>query len=284
MNIQRSIYFKGNTLKPYKLIKSEQVFIIKTIANNDSEEILKKTVGGNFFEEKIKLISRFEDSYVTIYRLNGTKEQLEDLKKNVRSKFENQIEYIGSTLEYQNSNAYQVYTGNIYIEFNESCPNHFCLKFLEENNLINKNSLNFGDNCFFCKPKTSLGIEIFNFCEKLLDLPEVNSCHPELVTELRAQKSYDIIYNREVDEKFLESLKEDWWLEQVSIKNAWKNSQGENTIIAVIDDGIELDHKAFKLKIMAFLPITLMTNMVHLLLALLVLQILMRWGWHPRQN
>ncbi len=243
MNTTRTVYFNGDLSKPYKLVESEQLFIIRTLKKENADKILKQTDWVKNQLHNIALVSQFSDSNVSIYRFHGSKEGKNKIKHQIRQAHSDKIEYIGSILEYSNSKVYQIYTGNIYLDFFDACTSEACLSFLQKHKLITKYPLHFGVNSYFCKTETPINKDIFTFCETLLQSSMVKCCHPELVTELRPQKSFQQVATTNT------KLPNDWWLKKTHTLQAWKITKGAGITIAIIDDGIEMKHPAFSKKI-----------------------------------
>ena len=85
------------------------------------------------------------------------------------------------------------------------------------------------------------GQKVFAIAERLLARKEVELCHPELVRRRRSRQAFP----------------QQWHLKQTniaghvvdqhaSVESAWALSDGSGTIIAVIDDGVDLEHEEFR--------------------------------------
>ena len=152
---------------------------------------------------------------------------------------------MGTLLQYDQSEVFQIYTGNIYLEFQDNLSYNKVKSLLAGLDVSVKRQINFARNAYFCVPQLAEVKNIFKYCEDLLNRTEVKCCHPELVTELRSESCR---FSRPV-KGHPSPLPKDWWLKKVDAKEAWKITKGKNVTIAIIDDGIEQCHRAFQYKI-----------------------------------
>ncbi|MGJ8743813.1 S8 family serine peptidase [Polaribacter sp.] len=241
----KSVFFNGNLDKPYHLEESEALFVIRVKKNEDPIAIFKSIPFLKNVLAKIELKTSFPQSNVYIFKCLSAEEGFKDAVKLAIKEAKNPgVIYVGSVLEYAKTGIYQIYTENIFIKFFDTTTNEFIVNFFKTHHLENKRSLNFGENVFFVELIESIGREIFPFCEHLLTLPEVECCHPELVTKLQDPfKNFNDASVSPID------LEKDWWLQRTKVHEAWQVTKGKGITIAVIDDGLEMSHKAFRSKI-----------------------------------
>ena len=98
---------------------------------------------------------------------------------------------------------------------------------------------------------------MFGLAERLLDEEAVELCHPELVRRLRERVAFPQqwhlrktnIGGRTIDQS-------------ANVEAAWALSEGEGVTIAIIDDGVDIDHEEFRSagKIVAPCDVTRKTN------------------------
>ena len=156
-------------------------------------------------------------------------------------KTEPELKFAGRSLEDANSGEPVIYTENIFIKFKDSISLDACEAILKTHNLSIKKKVEYAENAYFVSAPEGTGLEIFQLAETLLDLPEVELCHPEVVRERKS--------------KFIH--RNQWHLKQTTISsinvNAHANiepahaiTQGEGVVIAIMDDGVDIDHIEFK--------------------------------------
>ncbi len=241
----RSVFFNGNLNAPKRLEESEDLFVLRVQNGLDPINVLSSIKNVNAHLNKFQMLADFPGSDAYVFRCNQNEEGLRDeIKKWVKASDSKEVDYIGSVFNYYNTNIFQIYTENIFLKFHSTVSTSEIENFLAERHLVVKRPIHFGDKVFFIEAEVSLGRNIFEFCEELLHHGEVEYCHPELVTRLRP-----VIREQSVLGKTSAQLDKDWWLERTGAFKAWEKTRGEGTIIAVIDDGLEMKHRAFANKI-----------------------------------
>jgi subtilisin family serine protease len=133
-----------------------------------------------------------------------------------------------------------VYTENLFTKFADDLEPAHCEEVIRAAGLSIKRPLTYAANAFFVAGEEGIGQEVFARAEELLERDEVDFCHPELVRKIG----------------WNEASAEQWHLQATSIDGtsvdahanvtaAWELSQGEGVVIAVIDDGVDIDHIEF---------------------------------------
>lgn len=220
----------------------------EAVFSEEGKDILKKfDVEAEFPEADITVLQAKEDP---------TKAVLRDAARSVLNA-EPEVRFAGRVLVENESNKPVLYTENFFIKFWDTVTADRCEEIIKENNLSIKQKLDFATNAYFAGAPENTGLEVFQIAEFLLQLPEVELCHPELIRK----KGLKGIHASQ------------WHLKKTIIKGikinahvhadiAHQLSQGENVVIAVIDDGVDIDHVEFNLpgKITASRDVTLNTN------------------------
>jgi subtilisin family serine protease len=134
-----------------------------------------------------------------------------------------------------------IYTENIFVKFEDDAKESACRAALRKAKLEVRRPLPFARNAFYVAGAEGIGRRIFEVADGLLDRSEVEFCHPELVREparkaiharqwhLKRQTIGGVAYDAHVD-----------------VEGAWGTTQGEGVTIAVIDDGVDIDHEEFR--------------------------------------
>lgn len=157
-------------------------------------------------------------------------------------KTEQELRFAGRVLLDPNTNAPVLYTENIFIKFLDIVKAEECEKILAAENLTIKERAEYAKNAFIVSAPEGTGLKIFDIANALLQKKEVELCHPELIRK----KSNRGIHPRQ------------WHLKNTVINGVQVNanvkadkahilSQGENTIIAVIDDGVDINNPEFSM-------------------------------------
>ena len=150
------------------------------------------------------------------------------------------VRFAGSVLVDSQTGEPVVYTENLFIKFVDEAEPDDCRSAIREAGLTLKKELKYAVNAFFVSAPDGTGTEIFNQALSLLNRDDVEYCHPEL---LRQRKLHQI-------------FPQQWHLKstivngsQVSasanVEAAHRIATGEGIVIAVIDDGVDIDHPEF---------------------------------------
>lgn len=156
-------------------------------------------------------------------------------------KKEPEIEFAGRVLVDPQSNVPVLYTENFFVKFDGDQSTSACKKVLKAHGLNVKRELEYARNAFFVAAPEDTGLEVFKIAEKLLQDSSVELCHPELVRESRRRSAFP----------------QQWHLRKATINGAaidahanveaaWPLSDGTGVTIAIIDDGVDIDHQEFQ--------------------------------------
>jgi hypothetical protein len=250
--------YGGKNGTEHALVESNDRVVVRTknarplydaVYSDEAKELLQ-----NFAVEM-----EFPDADVSVLKAKQRALESTNLRDAARAtlKNEEEIRFAGRVLMDEKSNEPIIYTENLFIKFKDDVSADTCERILAENELTIKQQLDYAINTYFVGAPENIGLEIFELAESLLDKPEVELCHPELIRK----RSMKIIHPRQ------------WHLQPTSIngvsitasvqvQNAHTITKGENVTIAVIDDGVDIDHKEFNLpgKVVHSRDVTLNTN------------------------
>ncbi len=202
--------------------------------------------------------ARFPEAGVEVYR-SRTPRRAKSLRDRARSllKQEPGIRFAGRALCDPVSRAVVVYTENLFVKFDPETGVRTCRKLLKEHGLTVKQELEYAPNAYFVGAPEGTGLVVFELAEKLLGEKTVELCHPELVRQVRGRAA----------------AAEQWHLKKTTVngtvidahsdvESAWALTEGAGVIIAVIDDGVDLDHQEFRssFKIVAPRDVSRRTN------------------------
>ena len=188
-------------------------------------------------------VVQFPEANVSVLQCRQAKDRLVQLRDQAREIFkkEKDIRFAGRVLKDMGNGAPVIYTENFFVKFADGLSPQKCSSVLKTHQLTVKKKLRYAKNAYFVEAPEGTGLDIFRIAQDLLDNENVEFCHPELIREAARR---DI-------------APQQWHLQQTKIGNktinanvnvtkAWEITQGKNTIIAVIDDGVDIDHEEFK--------------------------------------
>ena len=134
-----------------------------------------------------------------------------------------------------------VYTENVFVKFaDDADARALSWRRSPRVGLTVKRELGFARNAFFAEAPPRSGRRVFELADQLLDRDDVELCHPELIRELSWNAAFPDQWHLQATE--IGGTPVD---AHASVVAAWDMTQGEGITIAVIDDGVDIDHDEF---------------------------------------
>lgn len=204
-----------------------------------------------------QVVLAFPEAGVEVYRVpvGPQHKSLDERKQALRMLPD--VRFAGGVLVDTQSGEPVVYTENLFIKFLDRADPEGCREVIREAGLKIKQELEYAANAFFVSAPEGIGTKVFELALSLLEREDVEYCHPEIVRR-RARRA---IYPQQWH---LKSTTVDGVLINASanVEAAHQITRGEGTVIAVIDDGVDIDHPEFNIpgKIVAPRDATLGTN------------------------
>jgi subtilisin family serine protease len=189
-----------------------------------------------------ELAAAFRDAGVEILQAKVARgaKSLRDRSRAVLKK-EPEIEFAGRVLIDPQVNRPVIYTENFFIKFDGDQSATACRKVIKKYGLIIKRELEYARNAFFIAAPEDTGLKIFEIAKDLLREPGVELCHPELIREARRRAAFAPQWHLKRT-----SINGQVVDEHAHVEAAWQASDGTGVIIAVVDDGVDLDHQEFR--------------------------------------
>jgi subtilisin family serine protease len=148
-----------------------------------------------------------------------------------------EVEFAGRGLR-DEFGAPVVYTENVFVKFADGLDPARCEELLREHGLTVKRPLGYAGNAYFAEGPRGIGREIFARAEALLGRDEVELCHPELVREVSRNAAFPQQWHLDATE--IDGATVD---EHAHVAAAWPESEGSGAVVAIIDDGFDIDHE-----------------------------------------
>lgn len=185
-----------------------------------------------------ELVESFPEAGVEVYRVPAATRSVDDRKRGLRAASD--VRFAGSVLVQPKSGKPMLYSENIYIRFKEDVDSEDCEAVLLAAGLTIKERCDFATNAYFVAAPEGTGQRVFDIALGLLKRKDVIHCHPELL-EKRVSKAI---------------FPQQWHLKLTTVNgiaiNAHANveaahgiTRGSGVTIAVIDDGVDIDHPEF---------------------------------------
>jgi hypothetical protein len=203
------------------------------------------------------LVLSFPEAGVEVFRVpTGAKSRSLSSRKAVLRQAPD-IRFAGGVLVDPLTKEPVLYTENIFIKFKDSVDPEDCLASLRDAGLQVKEQVTYAANAYFVAAPEDTGQEVFRIANDLLNRADVEYCHPELIRS-RARKQV---------------FSEQWHMKKTNVgglavdahanvEAAHMIATGDGITIAIIDDGIDIDHPEFSSagKLVAPRDATLQTN------------------------
>lgn len=184
------------------------------------------------------LVATFPDAGVEVYRVPAAARSVEDRKQALRAAPD--VQFAGSVLVHPDTDEPVLYTENIYIRFREDLDADDCEAIIRDAGLTVKQRLDFATNAYFAAAPEGTGQKVFDIALELLNRADVVYCHPELIQERRRKQVFA----------------QQWHLKATTVNNVLVNAhvhaepahaitRGAGATVAVIDDGVDIDHPEF---------------------------------------
>lgn len=231
---------KGTT---FQLEESNRLVAIRTSQAKPLSQIKMSKSARKMLPIMLQVAS-IPEANVSIFQVvdENAKAKPKGLRDKVRAQFkkEKSIRFAGRVLCDKKSRKPFLYTENFFLKFHDHISATDAEGIIKEFGLTLKNKLAFASNAYFCSAKEGTGFEIFAIAQVLLEHEAVEFCHPELITERRHRAIHPMqwhLHETTVQGTFID--------QHVDIEGAWAISRGSGAVIAVIDDGVDIDHEEF---------------------------------------
>ncbi|MBI4525626.1 MAG: S8 family serine peptidase [Deltaproteobacteria bacterium] len=241
-----TVQYGGRKGRRYSLVISDDLIAVrtqtrKTLLEDVPFSVSAVSAASRRALSEFTLVARFREAGVEILRARVPRRRraLRDRARAVLKR-EPDIRFAGRVLSDPASNAPVLYTENAFVKFDDDQKPSACQKLLKAYGLSIKREIEYARNAYFVGASEGAGLAIFNIVGNLLKEPAVEFCHPELIRQVRRR-----------------AFAQQWHLKRTTLNGqvidahanveaAWGLSDGSGTIIAVIDDGVDLDHEEFR--------------------------------------
>jgi subtilisin family serine protease len=224
---------------PLELVRSAELLAVRTRSRRSLRAgPVQPAVAAEVADGQ--LVVAYPEAGVEVYRVPTApaKRSLEQRKAALRR--DPDVRFAGGVLV-NDAGQPVIYTENVFIKFIDAADLDDCRKVLREKNLIVKQELDYATNAFFVGLPEGSGEKVFEVAAELLARPDVEYCHPELVQQRRHRQIFDaqwhlkrtLIAGRTIDA-------------HAGVQGAHAATLGEGITIAIIDDGVDIDHPEFR--------------------------------------
>lgn len=150
------------------------------------------------------------------------------------------VRFAGGVLLDELSQEPVVYTKNLFLKFIDSVDANQCRDVIRQHGLSAKRELTYATNAFFVAAMEGTGIQVFDIALELLKRDDVEYCHPEVLRK----RQFRTVFSQQ------------WHLKSTdfsgtrinasaNVEAAHQTTCGHGVVIAIIDDGFDIDHPDF---------------------------------------
>ena len=233
----------GKKGKKQTLVESNDKIVVRTKnARSLSDAVF--TDEGKKSLDNFKVDMEIPEADVTVLKANkGIKNKLaaRDEARTTLKK-EEELKFAGRVLTDKGTESPVLYTENIFVKFFDNVKQEVCEQILSESSLKIKEKLEYAANSYFVSAPEDTGLKVFEMAEKLLKKKEVEMCHPEVIRKKMSKSIHPKQWHLKTT-----SINGNQINANVKADKAHLLSQGENIIIAVIDDGTDIDNPEFNI-------------------------------------
>lgn len=253
-----TFFYGGKQGTPHYADIADDLLVVRSKANKGLNEAIKSPQGKKLATMLNPIVS-FEDAGVTVLQCVQPRSSVRQFRDTARRelKKETELMYAGRVVREQGQSNPMVYTENLFIKFFADVTASECESLLSNYQLQVKRKLNYALNAYFIAAKNGIGLAVFQLALDLLELAEVELCHPELIRQVKRRGM----------------AAQQWHLGATNIagqpvnantnaQQAWQTSKGQGVTIAIIDDGVDTAHIEFSSpgKIVAPRDVTMQAN------------------------
>jgi len=190
-------------------------------------------------------VARFDEAGVEVLRARAPARgaRTVGLRDRARAVLGNEaaIEFAGRALMDVRSRMPVLYTENLFVKFDDDTAASRCRALLKAYGLAVKRPVEYLRNAYFVEAPARTGQKVFALAARLLQEKEVSLCHPELIRRARRRAAFPQqwhLHKTTVNGKTVDA--------HANVVAAWELAKGAGVTIAVIDDGVDIDHEEFR--------------------------------------
>jgi subtilisin family serine protease len=233
-------YYGGRAGTALELDYSDEFVAVRTLRRSPLERT-PLSRGARAVIADLAPVTRFSSAGVDVLHTGSGRDarRKRDRARTVLKK-EPEIRFAGRVLAESTAQQPVVYTENIFVKFHDDVPRRTCLAAIGRHELTVKSEPGFARNAFFLGAPEGIGIKVFAIAERLLAQGEVQVCQPELVREIRRRAVFPMQWH--LKKQKINGVTID---AGIDVESAWNYAKGSGITIAIIDDGVDIDHEEF---------------------------------------
>lgn len=253
-----TVYFGTKDEPGFELKQSEDLIAVRTRSGRSlarSASPVPPPVTAEL--EGSTLVLAYPEAGVEVYRVprDGGTRTLDERKAALKASPD--IRFAGGVLVDPQTEEPVLYTENLFIKFADRSDPESCRSALRDAGLEIKEEVSYATNGYFVAAPEGTGQEVFNIASEILKREDVEYSHPELIRPRARKQIYPQQWHLAVAEINGASIEA-----HAHVEAAHGETGGAGVTIAIIDDGVDIEHPEFAGdgKIIAPRDATLRTN------------------------
>ena len=232
--------YGGKDGQRYGLQLSEDMIVVRSRGERAPRTVGRKS--SRTLIENLAPVAEFQHANVEVMRIHSAAKETsrESILKELKG--DRAFEFAGHCLYDEVSGKPVVYSENLFLCLHEDVKRKAIKTIAAKYGVRLGRPLGYAKNAYFAACPEGIGRDVFDLAMRLLnETPEVRFCHPELMRERHKKVIYPLQWH------LRETLYGDNLIdEHINLEPAWEKSTGAGTTIAVIDDGVDIDHVEFR--------------------------------------
>lgn len=232
--------YGGAKGKRQRLVDANELLVVRT----ESGDALGETPIGapaHRLIENFATVVRFEEAGVEVIATPQVPRRTA-LRNSAKAALEGEreIRFAGRVLCHPKSRQPMIYTENLFVQFRPATGVRARNRILRASGLTVKREIEYTKNAYFVQAQPKSGRAVFEIADALLKEAEVELCHPELASAVRQRAAGAQQWHLHDAEFSGVTVSQ-----HAHVVEAWGHTRGDGVIIAVIDDGFDVDHEEF---------------------------------------
>jgi subtilisin family serine protease len=232
--------YGGRRGRPHELELDPQLIVVRTHSRTPLRDArlgrrARQVLAG------LEPVLRFHDAGVEILRLGPALRGRTARDAGLAAlRADPDCRFAGRALRDAKTKAPVVYTENFFIKFADDASPAACRRIIADQGLAARRELDYARNAWFAAAPEGTGRRVFAIAARLFADERVDLCHPELARRIGRRRAFPQQWHLKrttIDGQVID--------EHANVEAAWPLSEGDGTIVAVIDDGVDIDHEEF---------------------------------------
>jgi subtilisin family serine protease len=242
-----SVTYGGKQGQTLKLVESNDLLAVRTnsrspVTSRDDVAVAPLSDAAHELLAQFELVENFPSVGVDVLRVkkeHGAKAVRDEARSVLKQ--EPDIRFAGRVLTDSDTGEPVLYTENFFVKFDDDQKAAVCKKIIKAHTLTVRRKVDYVRNGYYVRAPEGTGLKTFEIAEALLKEDAVEYCHPELIRRKRGRAAFAQQWHLKkttINGKAID--------QSANVEAAWALTEGQGVTIAIIDDGVDIDHEEFR--------------------------------------